>query len=618
MWNASRAAVFSPMPGSLAELLDEPRDGRREHPSASEQPGRQRQAAGDPRQIGLGQLARARSSARLTAPTARSSIIFLSPDDRRRRWSATAPRRVPLTVQRQRPPPVSPSTVLRASSSRTRATSLWIRWAVSSSPLRSGSTWLGLDLLERGAEHVLRAPDRPGAGGPPSRGACGRRRRRRPRRRPRTGAATAARAPTVIADLQRAGPASPTRRARSRRAPSRPDRRRACSANASVSAAGRAARPPRRGRAARRAAAAWPRTRPVTRRQSSADGSPDAGRRPTPPRRGRRRRGLRSSPAPAAAPRRRRRRRRRRLGAAVADGRRRTGVDRSPPGPTAARSRRRRRGARGRPPRSRPSSSSSRCSRSPSGTIGSAAHRSSAAISNSRRGVGSRDASSTARAQRSNSTGTSPGRAPGPRAPAPPRSPRRWRRPDRASVDPLDSVPAPRPPDRAGSRGTTARARPGRRRDRPPARTSRSAAAASRSSTAPGQLDQQPPVGDRPARRPRPPRSALGRRRRRSPDRAATARRAPSPAAWRAISRTASGVGLDLLGLQDLRRGASVSRAVEISLKSKRWQRDRIVTGILCTSVVANTNTTCGGGSSSVFSSALNECADSMWTSSMM
>jgi hypothetical protein len=44
-------------------------------------------------------------------------------------------------------------------------------------------------------------------------------------------------------------------------------------------------------------------------------------------------------------------------------------------------------GARG-APRSLVSSSSSRCSRSPSGTIGSAAQISSAAISNSRRGVG--------------------------------------------------------------------------------------------------------------------------------------------------------------------------------------------------------------------------------------
>jgi formiminotetrahydrofolate cyclodeaminase len=37
-----------------------------------------------------------------------------------------------------------------------------------------------------------------------------------------------------------------------------------------------------------------------------------------------------------------------------------------------------------------------------------------------------------------------------------------------------------------------------------------------------------------------------------------------------------------------------------------------------CGSVVAKTNFTCGGGSSSVFSSALKAAAESMWTSSMM
>ena len=40
--------------------------------------------------------------------------------------------------------------------------------------------------------------------------------------------------------------------------------------------------------------------------------------------------------------------------------------------------------------------------------------------------------------------------------------------------------------------------------------------------------------------------------------------------------------------------------------KSKRWQRDRMVTGIFCASVVAKMNLTCGGGSSSVLSRALN------------
>ncbi len=40
--------------------------------------------------------------------------------------------------------------------------------------------------------------------------------------------------------------------------------------------------------------------------------------------------------------------------------------------------------------------------------------------------------------------------------------------------------------------------------------------------------------------------------------------------------------------------------------KSKRWQREWIVSGTLCGCVVARMNTTCDGGSSSVLSSALN------------
>ena len=43
-----------------------------------------------------------------------------------------------------------------------------------------------------------------------------------------------------------------------------------------------------------------------------------------------------------------------------------------------------------------------------------------------------------------------------------------------------------------------------------------------------------------------------------------------------------------------------------------------MVSGTFCGSVVARMNTTWLGGSSSVFSSALNAAVDSMWTSSMM
>src|SRR5699024_11835414 len=43
-----------------------------------------------------------------------------------------------------------------------------------------------------------------------------------------------------------------------------------------------------------------------------------------------------------------------------------------------------------------------------------------------------------------------------------------------------------------------------------------------------------------------------------------------------------------------------------MDLKSNRWQREITVSGILCGSVVAKINTTCFGGSSNVFNSALN------------
>ena len=51
---------------------------------------------------------------------------------------------------------------------------------------------------------------------------------------------------------------------------------------------------------------------------------------------------------------------------------------------------------------------------------------------------------------------------------------------------------------------------------------------------------------------------------------------------------------------------------------SYTWARDSTVSGIFSSSVVAIMKITCGGGSSIDFSSALNDEADSMWTSSMM
>ncbi len=46
--------------------------------------------------------------------------------------------------------------------------------------------------------------------------------------------------------------------------------------------------------------------------------------------------------------------------------------------------------------------------------------------------------------------------------------------------------------------------------------------------------------------------------------------------------------------------------------------RERIVSETFCGSVVARTNTTCGGGSSNVLSNAASAALDSMWTSSRM
>ena len=52
--------------------------------------------------------------------------------------------------------------------------------------------------------------------------------------------------------------------------------------------------------------------------------------------------------------------------------------------------------------------------------------------------------------------------------------------------------------------------------------------------------------------------------------------------------------------------------------KSNCWQRDRIVSGILWYSVVAKMNFTLGGGSSSVFRSALKAAPEIWCTSSMI
>ena len=71
------------------------------------------------------------------------------------------------------------------------------------------------------------------------------------------------------------------------------------------------------------------------------------------------------------------------------------------------------------------------------------------------------------------------------------------------------------------------------------------------------------------------------------------------------------------------RRRRPSGRARRASSGGRRWKRRcwvrlRIVSLTFCGSVVASTNTTCGGGSSSVFSSAASAPGDSMWTSSRM
>ena len=68
---------------------------------------------------------------------------------------------------------------------------------------------------------------------------------------------------------------------------------------------------------------------------------------------------------------------------------------------------------------------------------------------------------------------------------------------------------------------------------------------------------------------------------------------------------------------------ANPSNRVRISVAPMRlnWyrsQRDNIVAGNLCSSVVARIKTTCAGGSSSVFNKALNDAAESMCTSSII
>jgi hypothetical protein len=70
--------------------------------------------------------------------------------------------------------------------------------------------------------------------------------------------------------------------------------------------------------------------------------------------------------------------------------------------------------------------------------------------------------------------------------------------------------------------------------------------------------------------------------------------------------------------VSEISRSFSESSEIPGRRKSKLWQRLMIVGKILCFSVVASTKTTCSGGSSSIFRSALKASVVSMWTSSIM
>ena len=92
-------------------------------------------------------------------------------------------------------------------------------------------------------------------------------------------------------------------------------------------------------------------------------------------------------------------------------------------------------------------------------------------------------------------------------------------------------------------------------------------------------------------------------------------RRAPSPLRASSISEASSAVTLSCVQISC--RCTTMS-GTGMRRKSNRWQRERMVAGTFCGSVVAKTNFTCGGGSSSVFRSALKAASVSMWTSSIM
>ena len=87
------------------------------------------------------------------------------------------------------------------------------------------------------------------------------------------------------------------------------------------------------------------------------------------------------------------------------------------------------------------------------------------------------------------------------------------------------------------------------------------------------------------------------------------------PAPARAIAATASS-SYSLPTARSTFLRCSSRSLCGMSLKSKRIQRERMVAGSLCGSVVARIKTACFGGSSSVFKRALNAESESICTSS--
>ena len=67
-----------------------------------------------------------------------------------------------------------------------------------------------------------------------------------------------------------------------------------------------------------------------------------------------------------------------------------------------------------------------------------------------------------------------------------------------------------------------------------------------------------------------------------------------------------------------IQRIRSMTRSNSTERKANCWQREAIVVGILCASVVQSTKTTHSGGSSKVLSRALKASLVIWWASSMM